>query len=304
MIDVVRGVLRIRKWPKKRGRAKSESQRFWIDWFKQANLLAKYADAMSVARAKEITANTGMYPRDIMLAAMRGRLYTWVDQNGWRWYPVAAKQDISESLDVLAQTIGSILFRATDLWRSPLPGNAGEVMLNQGGGNLPIWSPAPGLGGVVTEDVPGSPIFPDNTQNTYTLDVSNYASTLVKFNSVGFALADRGAIRFSVDGGASYQKGVNDYTDTFLLSASSGTANTTEIESSTVAALSGHILHANIMSLRAGGASVQLMAGIAGGVTVARSVVANFLLPITNIEIRSVGGNNFNIGAILVVGTR
>lgn len=148
MIDVVRGVLRVRKWPRKRGKPKSESQRYWIDWFKQANLLAKYADAYTQVRAKEITAHTGMYPRDIILAAMRGRLYTWVDETGWRWYPVAAIQDISESLDVLGQTVGDILVRALDRWRPVVPGAPGEVLTNMGAGAPAQWQPAGGGGGL------------------------------------------------------------------------------------------------------------------------------------------------------------
>lgn len=146
MVDTVRGVLRVRKWPKKRGTPKSALQRWWIDWFRQANLLAKYADGMAMARAIEMTRQTGLYPRDVMLSAMRGRLYVWADETGWKWYPMAAVQDISDSLDVLAQTIGSVLVRATDRWRAPPVGVVGDVLTNQGVGAPPVWQ-APAAGG-------------------------------------------------------------------------------------------------------------------------------------------------------------
>lgn len=141
MIDTVRGVLRVRKWPKKRGTPTSERQLFWIDWFRQANLLAKYADPMSMARAILMTKDTGLYPRDVLLKAMRGRLYTWADETGWRWYPVAAIGDISETLDVLAQTVGDILVRATDRWRTPPAGTPGDVLTVQGANQPPAWQP-------------------------------------------------------------------------------------------------------------------------------------------------------------------
>lgn len=147
MVDSVRGVLRVRKWPKKRGTPRSAAQRWWIDWFKQANLLAKYASDMDQARAIEMTKGSGMYPRDVLLKAMRGRLYFWADETGWKWYSVAAQQDVSNSLDALGQTVGSILVRALDRWRPPVPGNINDVMTYKGDTAPPVWA-APGGGGM------------------------------------------------------------------------------------------------------------------------------------------------------------
>jgi hypothetical protein len=141
MIDTVRGVLRVRKWPKKRGTPTSAEQLYWIDWFRQANKLAKYIDAASMRRAIELTAGTGMYPRDIILKAMRGRLYSWQDQNGKKWYPMAGIQDISDSLDVLAQDIGNVLVRATDRWRAAAEPTPGAVITYQGEGIPSKWAP-------------------------------------------------------------------------------------------------------------------------------------------------------------------
>lgn len=146
MIDTFRGALRVRKWPKKRGPPKSELQAFWVDWFVQANRLAKYADGLAQARAIQMTKGSGLYPRDVHLMAMRGRLYTWSTPDGWRWYSMAAIGDISESLDVLAQTVGDILVRATDRWRPPPAGNPGDVLTNAGPGSPPGWA-APSAGG-------------------------------------------------------------------------------------------------------------------------------------------------------------
>ncbi len=147
MVDTVRGVLRVRKWPKKRGTPTSESQLWWIDWFRQANKLCKYIDAASMRRAIELTAGTGKYPRDIILQAMRGRLYVWTDENGKVWYPMAGVQDISDTLDILAQGAGSLLVRWADRWRDVAPGSPGDVLTHQAADAPPEWVVPSGGGG-------------------------------------------------------------------------------------------------------------------------------------------------------------
>ena len=142
MVDTVRGVLRVRKWPRKRPGPRTAIERFWSDWFTQANKLAKYADAMSQVRAIQMTKGSGMYPRDVLLKAMRGRLYAWTTPDGWKWYSMAAIGDVSESLDILAQTIGSVLVRAVDRWRAPPPGVIGDTLTYQGEEAPPIWASA------------------------------------------------------------------------------------------------------------------------------------------------------------------
>lgn len=146
MIDTVRGVLRVRKWPRKRGTPKSALQRHWIDWFKQANLLAKYVDPVQQARAIEMTKGSGLYPRDVILSAMRGRLYWWADETGWKWFPMAAILDISKTFDILGQTVGDMFYRATDRWRAIPAGAVDEVLTAQGPGVAPAWLPAAGGG--------------------------------------------------------------------------------------------------------------------------------------------------------------
>ena len=146
MVDTVRGVVRIRAWPKKRGPPKSENQKFWVDWFTQANLLAKYADPIQQVRAMEMTKGSGLYPRDVLLMAMRGSLYWWADATGWKWFSMASIQGISDSLDVLAQTVGSVLVRATDRWRTPTPGVINDVLTLKGTPAIPEWVAAAGGG--------------------------------------------------------------------------------------------------------------------------------------------------------------
>ncbi len=304
MIDTVRGVLRVRKWPRKRGTPKSALQRWWIDWFRQANLLAKYVDAASARRAIEITANSGMYPRDVLLAAMRGRLYTWQDQNGKVWHPMAAVQDISESLDVLAQNVSNVLVRAVDRWRAAGPPSptVGHVLTFKGAALPPEWDAA---GSDVTQQVvPGTPITPDNTKALYDVDVSNYANVEIILDGIGFAAVDRATFRFSTDGGTTFRSGGSDYSQIYVSSVQDGTGDVSQAYTSPTTATANHNVRVTLASLRAGRATYNLVAGIAGVGAMVRQGFANFDGPVTHIRVLSQNANNFNAGVIRMTGIR
>jgi hypothetical protein len=70
IIDSFRGQVRIRKWPRKRGKPKSPAQLASIRAFTEANRLAKLADASQFASAIKLVKNSGLYPRDVMVSAM------------------------------------------------------------------------------------------------------------------------------------------------------------------------------------------------------------------------------------------
>jgi len=186
MVDTVRGVIRVRKWPRKRGKPKSPAQLFWIDWFTQANLLYKWIDPHQVRRFMEMTKGRAMYPRDVALKAMRGRLYTWTDENGWRWYPMAAVGDISETLDFLAQTVGSVLVRATDRWRTVIPKAVGDVLTYNGDIAPPTWetpaAAAPPFGGALVTRLSNQAIA--NVSNVAVIfDAESYDTDEIHDNS-------------------------------------------------------------------------------------------------------------------------
>lgn len=74
MVDTFRGKVRVRKWPEKRGRPKSERVRAQNDWFRDVNKLASRAPGTQMASAIAITKNSGLYPRDILIRMMAGNL--------------------------------------------------------------------------------------------------------------------------------------------------------------------------------------------------------------------------------------
>ncbi len=300
MVDTVRGVLRVRKWPKKYGKPRSALQAWWIDWFRQANLLAKYADGMTQARAIKITKGSGLYPRDVMLKAMRGRLYVWVDENGWIWYPVAAIQDISESLDVLAQTVGSVLVRATDRWRAALEGSLGKVLTHQGTGLPPIWQ-TPGAGGLVTNELAESPITCDNTESEYVFDVSDYAAVEITYDPVNLASAQVCYMRYSTDGGVTYHSGGSDYRY-IRLSASAETNNLQNlITIGDLSTSADQWASFRLNNLRAGRCIMTGMFAIAASVRWAMAI-ANFDGPITHVKVLNGSAVKFATGTIRAAG--
>ena len=304
MVDVVRGVLRVRKWPAKRGPPRSEAQRYWVDWFKQANLLAKYADANSQRTAIQLTKGTGKYPRDLLLQAMRGRLYTWTDQFGWRWYSMAARQDISESLDVLAQTIGSVLVRGQAWWAAAAGGVLGDVLTHRGPADPPEWLAPAGGGGITQEQLAGTPISPDNTVSSYEFDVSAYMSVDIVLDTLGFAASDRPMFRFSIDNGVSYKAGATDYMRFFIDKGSNGVAGKTEINATHLNAASGQQAHFKFSNLRVGQCGYLGVGGTTSALAKSLGGFATFASPVTNIKLYSNAGNNMNAGTIRAVGEK
>ncbi len=302
MVDTVRGVLRIRKWPKKRGTPKSALQLWWIDWFRQANKLAKYADAMSMRLAIKYTAGTGIYPRDLLLKAMRGRLYTWRDENGRMYYPMAGVQDISDTLDILAQSIGSVLVRATDRWRAASSGVLGRVLTHQGPDAPPLW--AEPSGGMVQEEVPGSPVLPDGSVAQYDFDIAGYLSVQIMLRATVLSASQLVRLRYSTDGGLTYHSTATSYWNFLLTATVESMVYANAAEFSDGAAASSHdsiSLISMVGGIRPG---MNGQFGRSGSSCAMRSSGPTFDGPITNIRIFSSAGATFNSGLINVIGMK
>jgi len=98
VVDTIRGVYRVRKWPPKRGTPTDPIQLQRIARFASANRLAKYVNGAFWKKAIAVTNGTGLYPRDLLVQAMTtglndvvmddGRLITqkvWrLDQMAWQ----------------------------------------------------------------------------------------------------------------------------------------------------------------------------------------------------------------------------
>ena len=142
---VSRGALVASSWPKKRGRPKSSITREQNEWFRQANLLAKYADGQAQWMAIELSRDSPWYPRDILISAMAGRLFETLNLDGVEFRSVAIRDDVSSDLDFLAGKIpGTIMVRGLDLWDALVPGAPGDVLTSNGPATLPSYAPGAG----------------------------------------------------------------------------------------------------------------------------------------------------------------
>lgn len=82
IVDTWRGTIRIRKWPGKRKKKPTPRQQLWIDWFTEANRLAKHAPASQQIIAMNAAKGTGKYPRDLLVQAMGSGFFDLIEPDG------------------------------------------------------------------------------------------------------------------------------------------------------------------------------------------------------------------------------
>ena len=147
---VNQGSLFAQMWPRKRGKPTHPVTKEQNAWFREANLLAKYASGGQQWIAIRITKNGPWYPRDLLMSAMAGRLFERLEIDGQTWFSVAVREDISENLDIVAGKIeGTILVRDAEVWRGLVPGLLGQVLASGGPSALPAWGPGGVAAGLI-----------------------------------------------------------------------------------------------------------------------------------------------------------
>ncbi len=147
MVYTRRGRLVIAKWPRKRGRPRNAVTLAQNEWFKQANVLAKFASGQDQWMAQEITRDLPLYPRDVLISAMAGRLFERLTVDGEEWYSMAVIQDISADLDLIGgKGLGNLMMRGASLWVPLEPGQAAQVLTSNGPTMEPSWQPGGGAG--------------------------------------------------------------------------------------------------------------------------------------------------------------
>ena len=82
IVSTFRGQMYVRAWPRKRGPSKSAQVRRQVEWFKDANALAKKLEPTQQALAIAMTKGTGLYPRDLLLRQMSDGMYDLIDEDG------------------------------------------------------------------------------------------------------------------------------------------------------------------------------------------------------------------------------
>lgn len=82
MVDTVYGKVRIRAWPKKRGRPRSAATVMQNARFASAQRLAKTAPYQLVNRLIDATKGTGLYPRDLLTQQILAPRFTIIEEDG------------------------------------------------------------------------------------------------------------------------------------------------------------------------------------------------------------------------------
>lgn len=148
VVRVLNGQAIMQKWPRRRGRKRHPTTKAQNEKFAQAQKLAKQANSQDQWMAIEVAKNSPLYPRDLLVSAMYGRLFETLTIDGKEYVSVAVRDDISDDLDkVGGSVVGSILYRAAEGWRGLLPGNDDDVLTSHGEAGPPSWELGGGGGG-------------------------------------------------------------------------------------------------------------------------------------------------------------
>lgn len=139
------------KWPKKRGRKLHPTTLEQMEKFKQANKMTQFVPAAIQVAHRKMVEGTNLLPRDLMISAMYGRGWQFIIAGQRRRYPVAARIDLSKTLDILGGLAGDVIARGPELWERVRPTDVGQVLTSQGPGNLPQYQAVPGGAGGWTE---------------------------------------------------------------------------------------------------------------------------------------------------------
>lgn len=184
VISSWRGIPYIAKWPKKRSRPLPEITQEQNDWFRQANILTKYIEPRFQEVANQAVKGTPLYPRDVEVALMRGTLFGINFGKNQRMFSVANQQAVSESLDVLGQTPGGLLYRNEDRWDLLGPETAGKVLQTNGPSAAPSWvTPGGGSGGLF-EKIAELTAPTSNAFDFQGLDLTPYREIQIKFTDL------------------------------------------------------------------------------------------------------------------------
>lgn len=148
MIDAARGQIRVRAWPKKRGKPKSPVTIEQNNWFRDCLALIKRLEPGFMERMYTYTKGTPLLPRDLAMMIIAGRFCYFKMADGTRMFSEVVMVEVSEALDVISQAPGSIMIRGEEVWSYFLVGDPGFLLAAGAAGENPVWIPPPESGAV------------------------------------------------------------------------------------------------------------------------------------------------------------
>jgi hypothetical protein len=160
VVDAVRGSIRVRSWPVKRPGPRHPTNEYWTKWLKAATFLYRYQPADVQAQLQEATRGTVWMPRDIFIACLRGRAFLPQDEFGRKYYPMALVQEVSQSLDSIAQLEGDLMVRGEDIWQAIHAGTEGQILVMNAAG-MPEWGDSAAGGNYHVVRIAGGLVTPN-----------------------------------------------------------------------------------------------------------------------------------------------
>lgn len=142
-----RGQLIVCKWPAKRKRVTHPTTQEQNEQFRQTQWAIKYMPARIQAYHRRITEGTPLLPRDLLTGGMYGRITNPGSRQEPRLYSMAARNDLSEVLDLFGFSEGAMLYRGPDYWAAAFPTEAGQVPVSGGPGEPIAFQTLTGSGG-------------------------------------------------------------------------------------------------------------------------------------------------------------
>jgi len=149
-----RGVLRVMRWPRARGRPKTVRQQSILDRFREVAIEVQRVSAREQNDARDgldkwNRAHAGQMGsaairlRDLLTQSLTGRLWAFRLEDGTVVYHEAVRQDVSEALDWTEPRTGSLLIRTTRGWEPTPPCQVGAMLAITPDGGFSTSCPAP-----------------------------------------------------------------------------------------------------------------------------------------------------------------
>lgn len=119
--------------------------------------------------------------------------------------------EVQEILDQITTTRGSILFRGVDDWQALAPGTAGQFLKTNGAGADPSWAAGGGGGSAAWNLLRKWSFAVDGALPFFDVSVAGYDDALVIVKNVTLAASQWRTLKFSSDGGATFDTTAGNY---------------------------------------------------------------------------------------------
>jgi hypothetical protein len=128
ILKTVNGQLVFQRWPRKRPVASTPREAANRETLYWATQIVPLMDSYQQMFARVVADQTQLAVRDLLFAALFGRLGTLIDFDGKKLFSMASYQDISATLDAIYQLKNGLLVRGETYWEGLEAGSPGQVL--------------------------------------------------------------------------------------------------------------------------------------------------------------------------------